>query len=252
MILLCSLERFLGHELVFLKHELFVTKINNFRFSGADPPWAAKRFCGRSRQGPPQEKWPRAHGRVQFVQLALPSRTKLLVTKTRIAISDPSLVTVQSFRGDTCVQAFRRWAQHKNSVCPVNRPKERFLFIDSEDRFATARLKVRDVCKRRCFPSHRFNRINATDTQTEFVGSIGRRSPLDYTSISLQTSLSITALATLPSKDPSPFQDQKFEEMALLYILKFIFFVCFWILILTLLPFSQPVVLGLLGWLFFS
>lgn len=76
----------------------------------------------------------RAHGRVQFVLLALPSRTKLLFTKkSRIAISDPSLVTVQSFRGDTCVQAFRRRAQHKKNVCPVNRPKERFLFLDSED-----------------------------------------------------------------------------------------------------------------------
>ena len=37
------------------------------------------------------------------------------------------------------------------------------------------------------FPLHA-SCINATDTQTDFVGSIGRRSPIDYTSISLQTS----------------------------------------------------------------
>ena len=164
-------------------------------------------------------------------------------------------------------------------------------------------------------PCHRLNHIKATDAQTDFVGSIGRRSPIDYTSISFQTSslslllqpchqrtppfprpkiwrncptlhfeiyqnflyyilqnfccllllhlfwrlssscfmhqrnrhtnglrrlhrssvshwlhfyltsniFPITAIATLPSKhNPLPFQDQKFEEMALLYILKFI------------------------------
>lgn len=45
-----------------------------------------------------------------------------------------TVTKVQSFRGDTCVQTFRRRAQHKARVCPVNRPKERFQYLGSEDR----------------------------------------------------------------------------------------------------------------------
>ena len=70
-------------------------------------------------------------------------------------------------------------------------------------------------------PCHRLNHIKATDAQTDFVGSIGRRSPIGYTSISFQTSSLSLLLQPCHQRTP-PFQDQKFEEMALLYILKFI------------------------------
>ena len=38
------------------------------------------------------------------------------------AVSDPSLVTVQSFPCDKCGQTFRRRTQQKNHMCPVTRP----------------------------------------------------------------------------------------------------------------------------------
>lgn len=49
------------------------------------------------------------------------------------AVSDPSLVTVQSFPCDQCGQNFRRRTQQRNHLSPVNRPYiDRFQNIDPE------------------------------------------------------------------------------------------------------------------------
>ena len=120
-----------------------------------------------------------------------------------------------------------RTMRSSESVCSCSKPPPRQSRRSPDETSKTKKKHhTRDKALpglQRFSPLHRFNRIKATDTQRDFVGCTGRRSSIDYTSISLQTSSPSLPSHPCHQKIP-PFQDQKFEDMALLYKLKLLRF----------------------------